>query len=84
MAILIKSYGETCEVKPDGKKFSLRKLQELVGGDIEIVPYGSEMVVCDEEGKLKGRPLNHVATRRYGRFLDPFVGDVLIVKRNEI
>lgn len=86
MATYIKSSGVACEVKPDnGNKFSLARLQELVGGYIEAVPVGKgHYVICDEEGKLKNKPLNIPATVMFGRDFDPFVGDVLVCKKTEI
>lgn len=85
MAKLYKSTGEVLEVSPDkGKTFSLARLQELVGGYIEILPFGNWLFVCDEEGKLKGKPLNANATEEARRWFDPFVGDVLYCKRTEI
>ena len=84
MAKLIKSTGEIIPIEPDGKKFSLKRLQELVGGYVEFVPIGrGYYVICDEEGKLKDYPYNHVATVMFSRFYDPFVGDILVCKRNE-
>lgn len=36
---------------------SLKILQEQVGGYIEVVPFEDNIViVCDEEGRLKGKP----------------------------
>lgn len=39
---------------------TLENLQKLVGGDIEVVyPWKDKAcIVCDDEGKLKGSPLN--------------------------
>lgn len=85
MAKLFKSTGEVIDVSPDkGKTFSLERLQELVGGYIEILPYRGWLFVCDEEGKLKGKPLNVKATEEARRWFDPYVGDVLVCKRSEI
>jgi hypothetical protein len=44
----------------------LDKLQALVGGYIEFVylPGGGE-IMCNEEGKLKGLPINRVATEMW-------------------
>lgn len=37
----------------------LELFQQLVGGFIEIFPIASDCVIlCDEEGKLKGKPFN--------------------------
>jgi hypothetical protein len=46
----------------------LKDLKEAVGGSIESVPYWTTMkgkpcwVICNEEGKLHGLPLNTAAT----------------------
>lgn len=38
---------------------SLRRMQELVGGDMEALPLGDGAVlICNEEGRLKELPLN--------------------------
>jgi hypothetical protein len=70
--------GKAVEVLPgDGKKFSLEEMQKLVGGYIERVgTIGRKTVYADEEGLLKGLPLNPVASERVGR---PIVGTVLVV-----
>lgn len=36
----------------------LETLQGIVGGWIEAVPFGDMVVICDEEGRLKGRAPN--------------------------
>ena len=49
----------------------LKELQYIVGGYIEQVPgfdsYGGYKCIafCNEEGKLKGLPLNFMATKRW-------------------
>ena len=37
---------------------TLEDMQELVGGYIETVTYGHYVIVCDEEGRIKGLPSN--------------------------
>jgi len=37
---------------------TLKAMQELVGGYIETVTYGHYVVVCNEEGRIKGLPDN--------------------------
>lgn len=56
--------------------FTLEELQGVVGGYIEIVrlPHNNFMVV-DEEGNLKGKPLNITASKIVGQ---PIVGDVIV------
>lgn len=86
MATLIRSTGEKEEVKPaKGKKFSLTELQRYVGGFIEILntaQKGKLWLVVNEEGKLKGLPVNIEASLLYER--DTILGDVLLVERGEI
>ena len=60
---------------------TLRGMQEFVGGYIEIVrpaylrrPY---VMIVNEEGLLKGLPINNTGSLLYGA---PIVGDVLILK----
>jgi hypothetical protein len=90
MAELYKTDGTIRLVEPkNGKCFTLEELHTLVGGYIEVVaipPWdGSRLAVCDEEGKLKGYPLNELATRDSERrkFGDVAVGDWLFGDRAE-
>ena len=61
----------------------LTPMQKLVGGYIQIVPlHGAKPfpqvdLVCDEEGKFKGYPVNF--TLPWG---DPVVGTVFFMRRN--
>jgi hypothetical protein len=61
---------------------SLESMQKTVGGYIEIVylPDGRMMVV-DEEGLLKNKDLNIVASQLAGQQI---VGDVIIAENGEI
>lgn len=84
LARLVRAWGEERYVTPtQGEKFSLKELQAAVGGYIEIVRLSKNMsMVLDEEGKLKDKPLNLIATRLYRvltKIDDYIVGDVLIV-----
>jgi len=65
---------------------SLRAVQAAVGGDIqEVVLADGSSLVCNEEGKLLGLPMNPCANRLVGvlnpgLYPDDFlVGDVLVV-----
>ena len=89
MAKWIKSSGEVVEVQPaappkKGKraKFTLDELQGFVGGYIErlIVAPNLDMI-CNEEGKLHGLPVNQVATALAKT--QWIVGDVVLVERGE-
>jgi hypothetical protein len=82
-AILYKTDGTSQPIKPqDGRKFGLAELQQMVGGYIEVI-YLSEgrLMVLNEEGKLRGLPVNAKATAVALPFLgegDFIVGDALV------
>ncbi len=88
---LIKPDGEKQEVNPkNGTDFSLEELQGFVGGYIQILHIGRcELMVINEEGKLKNLPLNRDATaiaNLRGRLLegDYIVGPALICHKSQI
>lgn len=85
MATLIKTDGTITEVKPaNGNKFTLKEQQDYVHGYIEYHHShkdASITVVMDEEGLLKGYQPNPKASEMIGYSV---VGDVLLVKSNEI
>lgn len=88
MAILLKANATSHEVQPKDKKFSLAELQGFVGGYIQIIEITEEeWMVMNEEGKLKGMPINLAACARTMGIInlsDEIVGDVLIANRTEI
>ena len=55
---------------------SLECLQKIVGGYIETIrPFGDEVIlVCNEEGRLRGLSLNREIFDERGRRLDYIVG----------
>ena len=59
---------------------NLRAFQGLVGGWIEeYIPFDDDIaIVCNEEGKMLGLPLNRAITDDNGRMLDIIVGDFFI------
>ena len=73
------------EVVEIGENPALSKLQELVGGYIEGVtldlPISDPIVMlCDEEGKLKDKPINAIASAIMQAYpFDFCVGDALIL-----
>lgn len=77
-------------IKVDGTRVpltdtSLEALQAAVGGYIEIVKVGKgKLLVMDEEGKMKGKPVNDTASKLYGYQHDHIVGDVVIATDAEI
>ena len=65
----------------DGKHYTLEEMKKAIGGGyIQIVQTKDRrLMVLDEEGKLKGLPVNPVATGLYVYGAqDPIVGDVLV------
>ena len=81
-AKLYKVDGTILEVVPaNGTDFQLDELKKMVGGYIEIVPAGKgKIMVLDDEGKLKGKPVNDAATMIFiqAGYYDTIVGDVLV------
>lgn len=61
----------------------LESAKKIVGGWVErVYPRLARdlMFLCDEEGLLKGKPINLHGTELYG---DPIVGDIVVMTRNE-
>lgn len=88
MAKIYRTNGDVETVEPkNGTDFKLDELSSIVGGYIEVLYLDDkEILVCDEEGKLKGYPLNVRATDivRSCGISDYIVGDVLICKTGEV
>ena len=58
----------------------LSVLQQMVGGYIEIVPLGDRRdcaIICDEEGKLKGKERNAIIAGH------EFVGNIIMIGLDE-
>lgn len=82
---VLKTNGECYAITPkNGKTFSLEELQTIVGGYIEIVQtIDGWFLVVDEEGKLKRKELNPVATSiSKHQWADPIVGNALYCDPN--
>ncbi len=89
MAEIIKSDGARVPTCPkNGKTFQLEEMQGIVGGYIETIRLlDGRVMVLNEEGKLKGLPVNHMATSVAGASIfthDVLVGDVLVCESKEI
>lgn len=89
MATIYKTDGTSIEVKPkNGKDFSLKEMQEIVDGYIEILDLNDgRIIVLNEEGKCSGLPYNHMATLMYRKAyntLDFIVGDVLVCDSKQV
>ena len=82
MAYTIKVDGTI--VEKTGTK--LTELQAAVGGYIQMVATkDGRQLVCNEEGKITGLPINVEATKlyQYGQY-DPICGDVVVCEMSEI
>ena len=90
MAQILKANGDIIEnVMPQkGKHFSLKEMQEIVDGYIEILDLqNGKLIILNEEGKLEGLPYNMAATIMYRSAYmtyDYIVGDVLVCDKNQI
>jgi len=80
-------------IKVDGTEselhdVSLESLQKAVGGWIQIVPTNDgRLLVLDEEGKFKDKPVNREGTRLTRGVVadwDMIVGDVVVANKDEI
>ena len=85
--VLITTTGGMKPVSPmNGEKYTSIELKHYVGGNIECVVMGAKMLIIDEEGKLKGKPVNRIATGWYlqaGNH-DYIVGDAMLIDRTHI
>ena len=86
-AKLIQPDGTVAPITPkNGTDFQLDELQEIVGGDIQIVrPPGMPgvIMVINEEGKLKDLATNPIASK-FWHAGDPIVGNAVLCHRSLI
>lgn len=82
MAYLMKTNGDIKKVKPSNHKvFTLSELQHHVGGYIEMVQLlGNQILVVNDEGKIRRLPINNYATLFTGIEI---YGDVIVLDENE-
>lgn len=65
-------YGHVCNISA-----TLENLQKTVEGYIECVEFEDFVILCNEEGKIKGLPLN----LRLGEFTS-IVGTIIVIGRD--
>ena len=61
---------------------SLSEAQKFVGGWVEVVQVNDGVLIIDEEGKLKDKPVNEVASKMYADKYgdeDIIVGDAIYI-----
>lgn len=80
---IIKSDGTITPYSPaDGRAFTLKEMQKAVGGYVERVgTHQNKGVWANEEGRLKGLPVNEKASELCYREI---VGDVLVCPENYV
>lgn len=74
------------DIKPnDGKQFTLKELQGIVGGLIELVyTHDGKRMYINEEGKLNGLPYNGYATEQYRyNAHDVILGNAIVIDGDE-
>lgn len=74
-----------CPMKKPKRFFitdSLRALQQAVGGRIEQFSNFDDdaVIICNEEGKINGLPLNRAIYGKDGKLIDIIVGDFIICR----
>lgn len=81
MAQIIRSTGEVEEVTLSE---DIADIQKIVGGFVEMICLPDKrLMLVDEDGKMKGLPINKVATEMYAPQWDTVVGDVIVCTRKE-
>jgi len=91
MATILKTDGTRVKTTPKNKNhFLAKELNDIVDGYLEIIglPKEKTLMVLDEDGKSKEKPVNTEATRLFRQNFphngDYIVGDVLICGQREI
>ena len=72
----------TWEIKRKEDSPSLSDAQKFVGGWVEVVQVNDGILIIDEEGKLKDKPVNEVASKMYADKYgdaDVIVGDAIYI-----
>lgn len=79
--VLIQRTGDVSIHSPDSDaEVEIELLQGLIGGYVErISNQHFDLAFCDEEGKLRGKARNDVATKLLGIREDHLVGSVVLL-----
>jgi len=75
----------TKEIKNKNDNPSLSDAQKFVGGWVEVVKVKDGILIIDEEGKLKDKPVNEIASKMYADKYgdeDIIVGDAIYIPNN--
>lgn len=85
MATLYRANGTKKAIKPKGKHFSIKELQDAVGGYIELLDLNSHYLIVNENGRLLDLHYNSEATRLVMQFgYDYIVGDAVYCEKTQI
>lgn len=74
------------DIRPnDGKAFTLKELQGIVGGLIQLVyTHDGKRMYVNEEGKLMNLPYNQLATQQYrDNQFDVILGNAIVIEGDE-
>ena len=73
------------EIQSKNDAPSLSDAQKFVGGYVEVVQVNDGLLIVDEEGKMKNKPVNEVASKmhadKYGDE-DIIVGDAIYIPKD--
>jgi hypothetical protein len=72
----------TKEIQSKNDSPSLADAQKFVGGWVEVVQVNDGVLIIDEEGKMKNKPVNEVASKMYADKYgdaDIIVGDAIFI-----
>ena len=75
----------TKEIQSKNDDPSLSDAQKFVGGWVEVVQVNDGILIIDEEGKMKDKPVNEVASKMYADKYgdaDIIVGDAIYIPNN--
>lgn len=86
--VLAKRTGTLQPISPmNGESYTLTEMQHYVGGYVETVNVGNgKVLIVDEEGKLKGKLPNRIATGwlQEEGIHDYVAGDAMLIDRKHI
>ena len=75
----------TEEIQSKNDSPSLADAQKFVGGWVEVVQVNDGILIIDEEGKMKNKPVNEIASKMYADKYgdaDVIVGDAIYIPKD--
>ena len=85
MAKIYRTNGDVEIIEPkNGTDFQLEELSAIVGGYIECLNFtDGSLLVCNEEGKISGLPLNRALKNSDGKIYDIVAGTFIVAGLTE-